>query len=111
VEKDLREAANSALREWWDYNGSQWTEPVDEPDDELVDEPDSEHQFSIVRTAFHGGGVIGYAISEESAKQHIASLLAGCDCTCGCYGVCPVGELEGLPVGDGKQHSPYSLMM
>ncbi len=108
--EELRDAAYQKVKAEWDYDGSNWSEPVDEPDDELVDEPDEEHPFAVVKTSFHGGGIKGYAVSEESAESWIARLNAGSDCKCGCYGVCPVSELNDLPSNDGNQHDPYSLM-
>jgi hypothetical protein len=106
----LRESSESEIREWWDYNGSQWSEPVDEPEDDLQDEPDERHLYAVVRTAFHGGGIKGYAVSEESAGDWVEYLTRGTDCVCGCFGVVAVEGLDDLPENDGQYHDPYSLM-
>ena len=86
TEKTVKDAAHDEVKEWWDYNGSNWSEPVEKPDDELVDEPDADHQWVVSRTEFHGGAIVGYAESEEVAQSWIEFKTAGTDCVCGCYG-------------------------
>ena len=107
----VREAACDEIRDWWDYNGSEWSEPVDEPDADLEDQPDDDHQWAVVGTAFHGKGVKGYAVSEESAEEWVAFLTSGTDCVCGCYGVVAVSDIESLPTNDGQQRDPYCLQL
>lgn len=110
AEESVKDYAHEEITDWWDYDGSNWSEPVDEPDEELADEPDDDHTFAVVKTAFHGGGIKGYAVSEESAEAWVEKLNAGSDCKCGCFGVCAVSDLKDLPSNDGNQHDPYSLM-
>lgn len=83
--EELRQAAIKEVKKNWNYNGSNWSEPVDEPDVELVDEPDENHVVKISRTEFHGGRVIGYATSVEDAEAWIEHANQGTDCVCGCY--------------------------
>jgi hypothetical protein len=102
--EELSQAALDEVRSRWNYNGSEWSEPVNDPEVEIVDEPDDDHQIAIVRTAFHGGGVIGYVDSEESADEWIQFKLQGTGCTCGCYCVVEASEVESLP--DHTEASP-----
>lgn len=94
VAESVRDAAHDEIKAWWSYNGSEWSEPVDDPEDELVDEPDGDHQWAVVKTDFHGGGIEGYAVSEESAADHVKRLTAGTGCVCGCFGICDVAKLR-----------------
>ena len=96
-QEEMRDAAYRKVKQEWDYDGSNWSEPVDEPDDELVDDPDDDHQIAVVKTAFHGGGVRGYATSKESAEEWIRFLTSGSDCKCGCFGTCEAREVGTLP--------------
>jgi hypothetical protein len=109
-QEELRDAAYQRVKQEWDYDGSNWSEPVDEPDDKISEKADDEHQVAIVRTAFHGGGVRGYAVSEESANEWITHWNAGGDCKCGCYGVCPVSDIEDLPEAY-ETSDPYTIAL
>lgn len=95
-QEELRSAAADVVMEHWNYDGSNWSEPVDEPESELTKEPDEDHKIGIARTEFHGGGVVGYAESEEDAEEWIKFLVQRTDCVCGCYDICvkndPTGE-------------------
>jgi len=83
--EELRKAAIAEVKKHWNYNGSNWSEPVDEPDVELVDEQDDEHTVEITMTEFHGGKLVGYAASTEDAEAWIKHANQGTDCVCGCY--------------------------
>ena len=106
--EDMRDAAYREVKRKWDYDGSNWSEPVDEPDDALVGDPDDDHQVAIVKTAFHGGGIRGYATSQECADAWIEYFNAGGGCKCGCFGTCVASEVENLPCAS-DTHDPYTI--
>lgn len=90
--EELRTAAIEKVKKEWNYNGSQWSEPVDDPDVDMVDDPDDEHKTAIKWTEFHGGGVVGYVADEQEADRWIAWKNQGTDCVCGCYEVVEADE-------------------
>lgn len=48
-------------------------------------------KYAIVRTAFHGGGVIAFSNSLENAKRIERKNTISC-CCCGCCAVVPITE-------------------
>lgn len=64
-------------------------------------------RFAVVKTAFHGGGVISYHYSADQADR-AARKFRQPDCSCGCCRVVPVAELATIPEYDGTQ-KPYDL--
>ena len=46
-------------------------------------------KFAIVRTAFHGGGVVAFTNSLKQAMR-IKSKHTAEDCECGCCGIVPI---------------------
>lgn len=50
----------------------------------------------VVRTAFHGGGVVSRHRTREAAERAAARYRRG-DCTCGCAQVIPAEQYEALP--------------
>ena len=83
-------------------------------------------KFAVVKTAFHGGGVISYHNSLEEAIKSDRKYSSG-GCICGCCRVIPVTEearkelfergycslhadlLEDIPYFSGNESSPYSI--
>ena len=83
-------------------------------------------RFAVVKTAFHGGGVISYHNSLEEALKSDRKYSSG-GCTCGCCRVIPITEearkelfergycsrhadlLEDIPYFSGNESSPYSI--
>jgi len=48
-------------------------------------------KFYVVRTAFHGGGIVSKHKTIERARQALSIARTG-DCTCGCAGVVAVED-------------------
>ena len=85
-------------------------------------------KYAVVRTAFHGGGVVSVHRSLAAAWK-AADAYRMESCTCGCCGVCPItaearrempdrgrdydGDLlpllDEIPEYTGNELSPYSL--
>ena len=83
-------------------------------------------KFAVVKTAFHGGGVISYHNSLEEALKADKKFSSG-SCVCGCCRVIPITEearkelfergycsrradlLEDIPYFSGNESSPYSI--
>lgn len=104
---ELKEAALSEVRKRWNYNGSNWTPPVERPDVEPDDER-IEGGFAMVRTAFHGGGLIGWFPDEETADAWVDYKLQGSDCKCGCYCVVSDEDFDKLPTNANDLRDPYA---
>lgn len=90
----VRDFAHLAITKMWNYDGSNWSEPVDEPETELVDEADENHQWEVSRTEFHGGETVGFAESEEMANKWISFKIQNTNCVCGCYKISTVEEVR-----------------
>lgn len=87
---------------------------------------ESNSQFAVVKTAFHGGGVISYHNSIEEAIKSDRKYSSG-GCTCGCCRVIPITEeareelfeqgycnrhadlLKDIPCYTGNESSPYII--
>lgn len=83
-------------------------------------------RFAVVKTAFHGGGVISYHNSIEEAIKSDRKYSSG-SCICGCCRVIPITEearkelfergycslhadlLEDIPCYTGNESSPYII--
>ena len=83
-------------------------------------------KFAVVKTAFHGGGIVSYHNSLDEALKSERKYASG-DCTCGCCRVIPItGEaqkelfergyssqyaalLEEIPQYSGNESSPYTI--
>jgi len=52
---------------------------------------------AVVRTAFHGGGVVSRHRSEEAALRSVRRYWGTCGCACGCVCVVPIEDLDQLP--------------
>ena len=63
--------------------------------------------YAVVKTAFHGGGILSLHVSAEAAEK-AAKRFKSADCTCGCCRVVPVTELDTVPEYDGTQR-PYDI--
>lgn len=63
--------------------------------------------FAVVKTAFHGGGILSLHVSAEAAER-AARRFRQRDCTCGCCRVVTVAELADVPEYDGTQ-KPYDI--
>lgn len=106
--EELRQAALARVRSEWNYDGSNWSEPVDEPEEgQLVEEPEGPDAYAVVHTAFHGGGLVGYAKDEAHAEAWIRWKLQGNSCTCGCYCAVPAAEFDDLPTADETDELGY----
>jgi len=65
------------------------------------------YPFVLVRTAYHGGGVVSRHKSKAGAERARARRLLGCDCRCGCYHVILASAYAGLPCAE-QAGSPYN---
>ena len=83
-------------------------------------------RFAVVKTAFHGGGVISYHNSVVEAIKADKKFSSG-SCICGCCRVIPITEearkelfergycsrradlLKDIPYFSGDEFSPYSI--
>jgi len=69
-------------------------------------------KYYVVRTAFHGGGIVSRHLSRERAEAAARRYRAK-DCICGCAGVFSDEEYEQLETLDENQrhsHNPYALV-
>jgi hypothetical protein len=64
-------------------------------------------KWAVVRTAFHGGGIVSRHTTEVLAER-AAQRYAMADCECGCAGVLPLEEVDALPSHIDIQ-DPYAL--
>ena len=65
------------------------------------------YPYYLVRTAFHGGGVVSRHWSREGAEAARRRYNGkGCTCVCGCCVVVGQSDYEGLPYVD-QQPSPF----
>lgn len=64
-------------------------------------------KFAVVKTAFHGGGILSLHISAEAAERAARKYKQN-DCKCGCCRVVPITELAAVPEYDGTQ-KPYDI--
>lgn len=83
-------------------------------------------KFAVVRTAFHGGGVISFHNSMSEALKSERKYASG-NCICGCCRVIPITEearkelfeegycsrhadlLKDIPCYTGNEFSPYTI--
>ena len=83
-------------------------------------------RFAVVKTAFHGGGVISYHNSIEEALKADKKFSSG-GCICGCCRVIPITEeareelveqgycspredlFQEIPYYTGNEFSPYTI--
>ena len=65
-------------------------------------------KWSVVHTAFHGGGVLSTHRTAIYAAQAIWARRQRTDCVCGCIGMVPAAEIGALPTAD-QCRSPYAL--
>lgn len=66
----------------------------------------------VVKTAFHGGGIISRHYTEKAAQDAADRYQIG-DCICGCAGVLRRDHLDGLESLDRNTsytHNPYALV-
>jgi hypothetical protein len=77
----------------------------------IIGEDAPERRWYVVRTAFHGGGIISTHGTLGAAHRACRAWAAG-DCTCGCAGVVEAADYNGLETQDRNQswsHNPYAL--
>jgi len=97
---DIREAHERT------YNSAKWSDIYDTLRD-LADEhgPSTTGPWLLVRTAFHGGGIVsrhGRAMrAAEAARSHAS------DCACGCVAIVREADYTELP-SHTEARSPYS---
>lgn len=65
------------------------------------------YAFYVVRTAFHGGGIVSRHTTRELAEA-AARRYASKDCSCGCCGVVAAADYASLP-NISSSPSPYAL--
>lgn len=65
------------------------------------------YRYCLVRTAFHGGGIVSRHRTLAAAEKAKARFAAG-ECKCGCAHVVPIGELGLLPTIE-TCTSPYQV--
>lgn len=87
------------------FNSKKWSD-VEDSLRILIDEHGNiECRWAVVRTAFHGGGVVS---RHKTATAAILKARSGrSDCSCGCFAVVPESEIENLPVAEDSR-SPYA---
>jgi hypothetical protein len=72
---------------------------VIEPEQPLEDAsaPDA---FALVRTSFHGGGIVSHHKTEKGAQWALWRAFGDSECSCGCAVAVPVADLGSLPTAD-----------
>lgn len=65
------------------------------------------YPWLVVRTAFHGGGIVSRHRYERTANA-AALRYASKHCECGCAGVVAAADYDSLPVHS-EVSSPYAL--
>lgn len=74
--------------------------------DRFLGKPD--FAFYLMRTAFHGGGVVSRHLSQLTAERKRAKVLSRTECTCGCVVVVPAQEYASLPLVGSDASTPYA---
>lgn len=69
--------------------------------------------WAVVRTAFHGGGIVSRHYTDAAAHKAAKRIATG-DCTCGCAGVVRrdrLADLESVDRNSSWTHDPYALVI
>ena len=64
--------------------------------------------YAVIKTAFHGGGVVSYHKSLTAAEK-ACKKFRGNNCICGCCAVVTIDKLQEIPEYTGNEFSPYTL--
>lgn len=64
--------------------------------------------FFVIKTKFHGGGIVSRHISQAAAEKAAKKYTRGTDCACGCCDVVTAAELHNLRHADEVTY-PQSL--
>ena len=88
-----------------EFNSRKWSEVSDDLQALLYEHGNIECRWAVVRTAFHGGGVVS---KHKSATAALLKARSGkSDCTCGCFTVIPASKIDSLPYAS-ECRSPYT---
>lgn len=69
---------------------------------------DSNKKFAVVRTAFHGGGVVGYYETLGAARAAARKARTPW-CQCGCNGIVPITNKAASEMWDAGYEPLYLL--